>query len=94
MNRTASRSLELVFAAALALASTFATGCAPSPQEVCDHVLELEKAAGGKSMGRPACEMKVGFKKETLGLVHWRSFAGCVTEAKSMDEVEKCDPKK
>ncbi len=90
MNRH--QSLALVTFAVVT--SIFGSGCAPSPVEVCDHVLELEKSEGGKSMGRPACEMKVGFKKETLGLVHWRSFAGCVTEAKSMADVEKCDPKK
>jgi hypothetical protein len=75
---------------AVAGTSVALAGCAPSASEVCDHVLDVEKSDGAKSMGRPACEMKVGFQKEKLGLIKWRSYSSCVTDAKDMASIEKC----
>lgn len=76
----------------LALGAASATGCAAPPEKLCEHVLELQKEGGGKAMSKSSCEMKIGFKKQTLGLVKYRSYAGCVEDAKSMDDVVKCEP--
>jgi hypothetical protein len=84
--------VTLATLATLAVAVTSAAGCAAPPEKLCEHVLELQKADGGKSMGKTACEMKIGFKKETLGLVKYRTYAGCIEDAKSMDDVVKCEP--
>jgi hypothetical protein len=94
ISRTSFRSTLAAFAAlaTLAIATTSATGCAAPPEKLCEHVLELQKEGGGKSMGKTACEMKIGFKKQTLGLVKYRSYAACIEDAKSMDDVVKCEP--
>jgi hypothetical protein len=84
---------KLCLLVSLCLVSSALAGCGPSPTELCDHVAELEKAEGLKEMGKTACEMKVGFKKEKLGAIKWSSYGGCVKEAKSMADVEKCEPK-
>jgi hypothetical protein len=97
ISRTSFRSkldsfVALAALATLVIATASAAGCAAPPEKLCEHVLELQKEGGGKSMGKTACEMKIGFKKETLGLVKYRSYAGCIEDAKSMDDVVKCEP--
>lgn len=91
-SKSASKLASSVSAVIAGLAAASAAGCAAPPEKLCEHVLELQKAEGGKSMGKTACEMKIGFKKETLGLVKYRSYAGCIEDAKSMDDVVKSEP--
>lgn len=83
---------KLASVVTLALAASSAVGCAAPPEKLCEHVLELQKEGGGKAMSKTSCEMKIGFKKQTLGLVKYRSYAGCIEDAKSMDDVVKCEP--
>lgn len=69
-----------------------ATGCAPSPQDVCDHMSELVTKGSGDAVkpDTAECVSSVESKKEMKGLMKYRKWANCVVDASTLEAAEGC----
>jgi len=69
-------------------------GCGASPEEICDHQIEVVKKELGddaaKELDRGECVKKYEFKKDMKGLSKWSKFSSCIMEADSVDALDKC----
>lgn len=78
--------------AGILVALTTLVGCAPSPQDVCDHMNELvtKEAPDAPKPDTAECVSSVESKKEMKGLFKYRDWANCVVDATSLEAAEKC----
>ena len=74
---------------------TLMTGCGPSPDALCDHMIELAKKEGGeeaaKMIDKAECVKSAEKKKEMQGLVKFNEKAGCIMDAEDLAGLAKCD---
>ncbi len=88
------------FLAIAALAPMLAA-CAPSNEDVCQHVMDIMK----KEMGDAAtpseedtkkfmekCVKDLDKEKEKIGAAEYKKQAKCVMAAEKMEDMMKCDP--
>ncbi len=74
----------------------FLTACGPSPDAVCDKMIELakkENEAIGKKLeeDKSECVEQMESAKEMHGMVEFRKEAKCVMDASTLEEASKCD---
>jgi hypothetical protein len=75
------------------------TGCGPSPEQVCDKMAELTKAAAGAAAGqladnREECLKRENRAKEFKGMLKYGKSRKCLMDAKTLADVKDCDAKK
>lgn len=68
------------------------TACAASPEDVCKKQVELVKKAGIPVSDEELkeCVSSMTSKKEMKGYFSYRTFAGCIMDAESLTDAEKC----
>ena len=73
----------------------FTLACGASPEQVCDHVIDLAKKELGeeaaKAMPKEECVKDAERDKEMKGMMKWRTQAGCVMDATTLEAAMKCD---
>ncbi len=74
----------------LVLPLLFVAACSDSPESVCDHPVELMKAAGAPELDRSACVADMARTKERKNFIQWMRFSSCVTELDNMDGMKQC----
>ena len=79
---------------AVAALLSFTTACAPSPDKVCDHVIELTKKDLGeeaaKAIDKDDCVKTAERKKEMKGMIKYKEEASCIMDAGSLEDLGKC----
>jgi hypothetical protein len=69
--------------------------CGPSPEAVCDHVIELttkdlgEEAA--KTIDKADCVKDAEREKEMKGMLKYNEQAKCIMDAESLEALGKCE---
>lgn len=79
------RPFALKIASPLVLAALALAGCAPSTDEVCNHVTTKIDT----KMGAPACQLKFGWMKDTKPATY-RKVAPCVLKATDATSYNAC----
>jgi hypothetical protein len=86
------KTLAKLFAATCLIATT--TACAPSPDAVCDHVIELTKKEVGeeasKLIDKADCVKSAERSKEMKGMVKYNKEAKCAVKAESLEALGAC----
>lgn len=71
------------------------TGCSPSADAVCDHVIELTKKEAGeeiaKGIDKAECVKSAERKKEMQGLVKYNEKAKCAMAAETLEALGACE---
>jgi len=77
----------LALAALLSLAA-----CAPSPEQLCDHVIELSESEDedAASIDRDDCIDTAERKKQLHGMLKYKQEARCIMDAETRAELGKC----
>ncbi|EDM79326.1 hypothetical protein PPSIR1_02196 [Plesiocystis pacifica SIR-1] len=74
------------------------TGCGPSPDKLCDHMIELTKKDLGeeaaKAMDKAECVKSAERQKEMQGMIKFNEEAKCAMKAESLEDLAACDGKK
>lgn len=87
---------------ALAALVPMLAACAPSPEEVCQHIIDLTKKEVGEEAEamteqldahKEKCIKDGEHQKEMRGALEYNKEAKCVMAAESIADVEKCDDK-
>ena len=91
---------RLALVALLALGLPALTACGPTPEDACDHVIELMQAeldAQGTKLAddkvggiRTKCIERASQTKQAKGALEYKKEAQCVVEAESLDAVAAC----
>ncbi len=85
--------------ALVALAPMLAA-CAPAPEDVCQHVVDLMKKELGDQVDmsdddikeiKDTCVKEAEKEKEMQGAIEYKKQAKCVMAASSFEELEKCE---
>jgi len=86
---------------ALAALVPMLAACAPKPDEVCDHVIDLLKKELGDKAGemteddlkgiKETCVKDAEKEKELKGALEYNKQAKCVMAASSRADLDKCD---
>jgi hypothetical protein len=78
----------------------FATGCGPSPEDVCQKTFTLLKAEVGepganKVIGgdMKACVDRETMRKDMQGMIKYRTNNACLMDAKTATDVTACGKK-
>ena len=78
------------------------TACGPSPEAVCDHMLEVAKkeatAAGGEAaakaieeeLPKDECIEKQERSKEMKGMIKYKEKASCIVAAETLEAMDAC----
>jgi hypothetical protein len=70
-------------------------GCGPSPDSVCEHVIELARRELGDeaaaAIERTDCVESARRERETKGVLEYRKQAECIVRAGSLDELSACE---
>src|SRR5690606_31452468 len=87
---------------ALAVLAPMLAACAPSNEDVCQHVMDIMKKEMGDAAEAPSDEdIKEGMKKcveefdkekEKLGAAEHKKQAKCVMAAEKLEDMAKCQP--
>lgn len=64
---------------------------APSPDEVCAHMVKLAEKEGIKELDKAECVKDVTRRKETMGVIKYAKKAKCITAASTLADGAKCD---
>lgn len=87
---------------ALALLAPMLSACAPSPEDMCEHVFGIMKKELGDAFtmsdedlkkAKEECVKEAGKEKEKIGAMEYKKQAKCVMEATKLEELDKCDKK-
>lgn len=87
---------------AVALLAPMLTACAPSPEDMCEHVFGIMKKELGESFpmsdedvkkGKEECVKEATKEKEKIGAMEYKKQAKCVMAATKLEELDKCDKK-
>jgi hypothetical protein len=74
---------------------SLAAACGPSPEAVCDHVIELTKKEIGeeaaKGIDKADCVKGAEREKEMKGMLKYNEQAKCVMDADSLEALGKCE---
>ncbi len=71
-------------------------GCGPSPDAVCDHMIELAKKEGSDGIGKKAeegrgeCISSMESAKEMQGAMKYKESAGCIMDATTFKDAIAC----
>ena len=85
---------------ALALLAPMLSACAPSPEDMCEHVFGIMKKELGDAFtmsdedlkkAKEECVKEAGKEKEKIGAMEYKKQAKCVMEATKLEELDKCD---
>lgn len=83
----------MLFGVVGALSLGLASGCTPSPEDVCAHMQSLAKKELGQKaadqMGE-GCVKDLERKKEIKGLIKYRDAAKCIMNATKIEDIRKC----
>ena len=81
-----------LFAAVCLLALT--TACAPSPDKLCDHVIEVTKKEAGeeaaKLIDKADCVKSAERRKEMKGMIKYNEEAKCAIKAETLEALGAC----
>jgi hypothetical protein len=87
---------------AIAALTPMLAACAPSPEDLCQHVFDMaKKEAGDAAKDAPEEEMKkameectkeVEKEKEKMGAAEFKKYSKCVMDAEKMEGMMKCKP--
>lgn len=81
--------------ATLALAAVAATGCSSSPEDVCDHMVELLEnelgAEAASKLDKKECVSSLERERDMIGEIEYRKQASCVMDAESFQAIRDCD---
>ncbi|EDM74876.1 hypothetical protein PPSIR1_20129 [Plesiocystis pacifica SIR-1] len=89
--------------AVFALVLPALSGCAPSPEDVCGHVVDLmKKQLGGGADAMPEDKLetikkdcvKEGEKQKKSAALEYKKQAKCILEAEEFTELDECYEKK
>ncbi|NVB43195.1 hypothetical protein G6O69_35555 [Pseudenhygromyxa sp. WMMC2535] len=88
---------------ALAALAPMLAACAPAPEKVCGHVIELMKKEFGEQAGEISeedtkkmlenCVKDAEKEKEMKGSIEYNKQAKCVMAADSLEALGKCEEK-
>lgn len=88
---------------ALAVIAPMLAACAPSPDDVCQHVIDMMKKELGDaadSMGedemkemKEKCVKDAEKEKELKGAMEYKKQAKCIMDASNLEQLAKCDSK-
>lgn len=87
---------------AVALLAPMLTACAPSPEDMCEHVFGIMKKELGDSFpmsdedvkkGKEECVKEATKEKEKIGAMEYKKQAKCVMAATKLEELDKCETK-
>ncbi len=94
---------KLQYTLAIAAIAPMLAACAPSPDKVCAHTMELvmkEMPEGAPKMddakkkeAQDDCVKKLTKEQEMQGMVKYKEEASCAMKATNMEELMKCDKK-
>jgi hypothetical protein len=95
MTRLSKRgALALVVASAVLLGSAWAIRIATAPDvaEICEHVLDLARAAGEQPGEAEAtqCHAVMQARRDAAGRSGWAKLSRCIAAARSFDEAGRC----
>lgn len=86
---------------ALAVLAPMLTACAPAPDEVCQHVIDLMKQELGEQVDamseeeitkiKDNCVKEAEKEKEMKGAMEYNKQAKCVMAAASLADLAKCE---
>lgn len=86
---------------ALAALAPMLAACAPAPEDVCGHVVDLMKKELGDQVDampedeikkiKENCVKEAEKEKEMKGALEYNKQAKCVMAAASLEDLEKCD---
>ncbi|MCA9692257.1 MAG: hypothetical protein KC636_21845 [Myxococcales bacterium] len=86
---------------ALAVLAPMLAGCAPAPEDVCQHVVDLmKKQLGDQADAMPEeeitkikdnCVKEAEKEKEMKGSIEYNKQAKCVMAAETLDDLSKCE---
>jgi NADH:ubiquinone oxidoreductase subunit B-like Fe-S oxidoreductase len=87
------KNISKLFAATIFV--SLAAACGPSPEAVCDHVIELTKKEVGeeaaKAIDKDDCVKSAEREKEMKGMMKYNEQASCVVAAESLEALTKCE---
>ncbi|MFV8755590.1 hypothetical protein ACNOYE_33995 [Nannocystaceae bacterium ST9] len=87
---------------ALAVLVPMLSACAPSPEDMCEHVFGIMKKELGDALPmsdddakkfKEECVKEATKEKEKIGAMEYKKQATCVMEATKLEELDKCDKK-
>lgn len=86
---------------ALAALAPMLAACAPAPEDVCQHVVDLMKKELGEQVDampeeeitkiKDNCVKEAEKEKEMKGAIEYKKQAKCVMAAGSLDDLKKCE---
>lgn len=87
---------------ALAALAPMLAACAPSNEDVCQHVMDIMKKEMGDAAAEASeedtkkfmekCVKDLDKEKEKLGAAEYKKQAKCVMAAEKMEDLMKCEP--
>ncbi len=86
------KTISKLFAATSLLA--LMTGCAPSPDKLCDHLIEVTKKEAGeeaaKLIDKADCVKSAERRKEMKGMIKYNEEAKCAMKAETLEALGEC----
>jgi hypothetical protein len=89
---------------AIAALTPMLAACAPSNEDVCQHVMDIMKKEMGDAAGETSeedtkkfmekCVKDLDKEKEKIGAAEYKKQAKCVMAAEKMEDMMKCEPEK
>ncbi|PRP93382.1 hypothetical protein ENSA5_42810 [Enhygromyxa salina] len=86
---------------ALAALAPMLAACAPAPEDVCQHVVDLMKKELGEQVDampedeitkiKDNCVKEAEKEKEMKGALEYKKQAKCVMAAESLDDLKTCE---
>jgi hypothetical protein len=86
---------------ALAALAPMLAACAPAPEDVCQHVVDLMKKELGEQVDampeeeitkiKDNCVKEAEKEKEMKGAIEYKKQAKCVMAASSLEDLKKCE---
>lgn len=86
---------------ALAALTPMLAACAPSPDDLCQHVIDMMKKEMGEMFDalpeeernkmKEECVKEAEKEKEMKGAVEYNKQAKCIMKATKLEELEKCE---
>lgn len=87
---------------AIAVLAPMLSACAPSNEDVCQHVMDIMKKEMGDAATQPSeedtkkfmekCVKDLDKEKEKIGAAEYKKQAKCVMAAEKMEDMMKCEP--